>query len=223
MTSIRLRLAAAVSICLLSLGAPAAADTIAIDRTGATGVLTFDGLFANDNDVALIAFDILSPSMFSAMTTSYASGGFDPLLTLFDADGNWLTENDDDPTGAAGVDALLVDPITLAPLLLTPGRYTLALSQTLNNSGLTVDEPFARADFPSYWRESFDPEGACAAFVAVDFQSGETACVSNFFAGSMTITPLEQPQPVPEPGTLALLATGAAAALLRRSRRRTTV
>lgn len=223
MTSTRLRLAAAVSICVLALGVPAAADTITIDRTGADGVLTFDGAFTNDNDVALIVFDILSPSLFSAMTTSYALGGFDPLLTLFDGDGNWLMDNDDDPTGATGSDARLLDPITIAPLQLTPGQYTLALTQTFNYSGLTLSEPFAQTDFPSYWRETFDPEGACPAFIAVDFESGAVTCVSNTFAGSLTITPLEQPQPVPEPGTLALLATGAAAALLRRSRRRTTV
>jgi hypothetical protein len=67
---------------------------------------------------------------FAAYTTSYAAGGFQPSLTLFDSAGNYLTSSGAvpppgataDPTTGLKLDALLTDSGLHA------GTYTLALT-----------------------------------------------------------------------------------------------
>ena len=66
--------------------------------------IAFSGTFSQDNDVFQQLVDVLSPSTFTAQTTSYASGGFDPILTLYGPSGTNLLANllsNDDRDSAA--------------------------------------------------------------------------------------------------------------------------
>ena len=48
---------------------------------------SFSGAFSGDADVQLFSFTVGSGTTVSLSTTSYALGGFDPLLTVFDSSG----------------------------------------------------------------------------------------------------------------------------------------
>jgi hypothetical protein len=206
----------------LTLAVPrqATAATITVPLMGDPSLWSFSGSFQNDNDVALFFFVLTEDSRFQASTTSAAAGGFDTLLTLFQADPlDNLTyqpgyENDDPPTG--GPDAVLFDPLTgEANFLLTAGRYALALTQSANyfepgRGGFSFD------DSPMFTCPAV-PAGemsTCTGFIDFLGQSRTSA-----FAGSLTVTPLVPPEPVPEPATLVLMTTGLAGLVLRRQRR----
>ena len=49
--------------------------------------ITFSGTFTNDSDVVL--FDISGSGTFTASTSGYAQGGFNPLMFLFDPVNGW--------------------------------------------------------------------------------------------------------------------------------------
>jgi hypothetical protein len=102
---------------------------------------TFTGNLGADDDVALIPFTIVSPSSFTILTTSFGdnSGGFQPILTLFDGSGDFTGYSD--WTGGStpgGCGPRTIDPISAQCLdayiqgVLSPGVYTLALSQVGN-------------------------------------------------------------------------------------------
>ena len=188
--------------------------TITADGT----VQTFAGAFNTDNEVALIRF-VLGEGDFSfgANTTSYAAlpvGGFDPVLSLYfapteqtplseyslftyvGADGGVFPAIFDDQD----LDAGLWDS-SLALTLSSAGAYILALSQTGN---------FPHEIFSFDW----DTEAPCGIDAACPPPEGRDLS----FSVSTQLTPVvTTPTPVPEPGTLSLLALSfVAAARLRR-------
>ena len=102
---------------------------------------SFTGSFNADDDVQLFSFTLGSSSTVTLTTLSYAGGlssagpliapgGFDGILSLFDATGALLSQNDDTAPPDVGV-----DPVTgqsydaFLQLLLGPGDYTVALTQ----------------------------------------------------------------------------------------------
>jgi hypothetical protein len=173
------------------------------------------GTFEFDNDVALFEF-VLGEGTFDFMvaTTSYAAGGFDPVLSLFTvpADGvislytypgteagEVLSASVDDQVPGENFDARL-------SLSLSQGSYILALTQTGN---------FVHEDFTFDWD---DPAFQCAAGIVCDLPIDSPL---RSFAASVTVRDINA-APVPEPGTLSLLALGslATAAVGRRRNRR---
>jgi len=211
--------ATVLGVSLLALS-PIRADAVPIlhsfDATVGAGPETFSGVFDHLNDISLFTF-VLGDGIFSlnALTTSYAAGGFDTYLSLYrgterltylNADGEpTIAENDDALTG--GFDALLALTLTGA------GEYTLALTHSFN---------FSHEIFGFDWDDSED--------VLQDFFPGATICDSQLpsfgpdcrlasFSVDLELTRIDTE--VPEPGTLSLLALGAAgSALLRRRRAR---
>jgi hypothetical protein len=115
---------------------------------------------------------------------------------------------DDSPSG--GPDAMLFDPLTgEANFLLAAGSYA-------------GPDPPANYFEPAWVAfHSTSPAFTCAdplsqAGCFVDF-TGQAR--TSAFAGSLTVNPLTPPpQPVPEPGTLVLMATGLAGLVFRRHR-----
>ena len=78
---------------------------------------TFTGTLANDNSVVQIDFSTATTQNYTFDTTSYANGGFDPVLTLFTSAGTFV------PNGVSGggMDADFSET-------LTSGSYILALN-----------------------------------------------------------------------------------------------
>jgi len=104
---------------------------------------SFTGTFTQDDQVQLFPFTITDPVDFVTMDTlSWAggtnlalqlipAGGFDPVLSLFDGSGNYVTFNDDGTCGQVGMyegncyDAYI-------SMALSAGSYTLALTESNN-------------------------------------------------------------------------------------------
>jgi hypothetical protein len=196
---------ALVGLCLLTAPSSVECATITFDFSSSSDtVLEFSGTFAQDNDVALVLFDLPTGGLFTARTTSHAPGGLDPILSLFDAAGALLFENDD-------ADFNVFD--SLITLLLTPGSYALALTQAPNFFN-PVSGEFEQAGTPFFTADFFG-SSECSAFV--DFNA---MCRTGQFAGTITLPVAVSP--VPEPGTLTLFAAAAlgAAASRRVGRRR---
>ncbi|WP_293504054.1 DVUA0089 family protein [Roseateles sp.] len=71
---------------------------LAIAAGGASAApvdLTFAGTFVKDNDVLKFSFTIDSDRSVGVVSSSWVSGGFDPILTIFDGAGNKITSQDD--------------------------------------------------------------------------------------------------------------------------------
>jgi PEP-CTERM motif len=181
--------------------------------------LTLAGDFRTLNDVALFQFTLGEGAYnFSAMTDSLAAGGFDPFLALYfgtqlyeflDADGVLTPAVSDDREPGVDVEAFL-------PLVLTrPGDYTLALAYSGNEAKPTLG--FTWDDFPDvmgslYPDVTCDPGGP----------SFGPLCGGPSYALTLALNPVDS-SPVPEPGTLSLMALGSLATACLRRRRRTVV
>jgi hypothetical protein len=212
--------------------APSAADAAAIrieQVVAAPQAATLTGDFTFDNDVALFSFD-LAPGEYSflARTTSYAGGGFDPFLALYGPDNRIVTYDDgtlfarNDNVSDVGDPVPDVIPDSILQFLLPVSvqtRFTLALIQAGNEA---IEEPvdgliaFTWDDDGFKCATAPGPE-ACQAGRFVDFYTGVAR--GGDFSLELAITPADT-APIPEPGTLSLLAIGSGAALIRRRRAR---
>jgi hypothetical protein len=56
-------------------------------------VITFSGTFGVDNDVVYFRYSIDNPGEVTVSTTSFAGGGFSPILTLFDSSGVYQSQH----------------------------------------------------------------------------------------------------------------------------------
>lgn len=175
------------------------------------GPVTIGGEFGDLNDVALFHFilDEGATYEFTAITNSLEIGGFDPNLALYrgtalyrSGEGDIPAVEDDDEN--LGLDAMLT-------MVLGAGDYTLALAHTGNE---------AKEALAFTWDDIED--------VARDLYMGATCetdpifCGSDAFSLTLSITPVGG-TPVPEPGTLSLLALGSLATAFVRRRRRAAV
>lgn len=149
------RLSAALSI---SLGICA---LCLLANSAAAADFSFTGSFSADDDVQLFAFTADGASTVTLRTYSYAggvqangnvvlSGGFDPILALFDSNGALIDQNDD----GSGVPS---DPMTGSAfdtelsVLLTAGSYTVAVSQYDNFAvGPNLSDGFDRTGQPLF-------------------------------------------------------------------------
>lgn len=94
-----------------------------------------------DQGTALeLAVSLPSAGDFTAYTTSYAAGGFQPNLTLYDASGNYVVSQwatpppgaTNDPTTGSTLDGYL------SVMNLQPGMYTLALTDWQLGQSITA-------------------------------------------------------------------------------------
>jgi PEP-CTERM motif len=183
-------------LSVLWLAAPAAkADTI---------VLSSQGTFIADNDRPEFTFSLLTTSTLTFSTYSYnggtnaqgmfiSPGGFDPILTLFDADGIFIREFVN-PTGPGDISEMF---------MLDIGNYTLVITQFDNFAVGNLADGFIYDGDPAFTsRFAAGGGGAHAPFVDVNGnqRNGNYAFDVTIQGGS--------PEPVPEPATLLLLATG---------------
>jgi hypothetical protein len=166
------------------------------------GTLFYTGTFLNDDDVALIDFSVATSTKVTLFSTSYATGGFDPLLSVFDSAGNLVAVSDDEDVSLGLLDFRI-------NVFLSAGDYRFAITQATNYpqalfTGGTLSEGFLFDGQPN-----FTEQFGCA--------NGQFC--SGFDGSSRTAEWAFQVQPVPEPATLALSAAcliGIAAARRRR-------
>jgi hypothetical protein len=160
---------------------------LSVGQASATSIQSFSGNFLNDNDIELRDFSVSGPSGVTLRTSSYAAGGFDPVLFLFDGIGNLIGQNDDgvgvpaDPNTGEALDALLT-------LSLGLGDYKVALLNFPGDvNGTTLAEGF------------FAPGGF--GFGDDGFGNERTSS----WAFDVMVNPASA---VPEPASIALLGLG---------------
>jgi len=174
---------------------------------------SFTGTFGQDDDVQLFNFSVGATSDVTLRSYSYAggtmadgtvisSGGFDPILALFDSTGALLEQNDD----GAGVP---VDPATgsafdtMLSRSLAPGDYTVSVMQ-FNNfaTGPTLGDGFDREGEGNF--TATDWPCAASAFCDVNGDSRSNEWAFDILNVDTAGTPPEAP--IPLPATLPLMA-----------------
>ncbi len=188
---------------------------------GATGSLahadtaTYTGTLSTDDQVNFFSVVSTSTQSYSFFTTSYGggnnlngsrtpSGGFVPVLTLFDGTGAPIGSDGgsgmcrgsavaDGTTGLCN-DALLQES-------LGPGSYTLALSEFPNVAIGNLGTPFL---FAGYTTGSFC--GSSGEFLETDL----APCVQRDANFAVDVTTGALPAPIPEPPTWLLVLPAAA-------------
>ncbi len=91
---------------------------------------SFSGNLANANARPVFNFTLAAPSTVTIQSTSYAAGGFDLNLALFDAAGNGIDERDDIggllPNGQPNLDFQFTGPLatgTYQAIIFANGNY----------------------------------------------------------------------------------------------------
>lgn len=199
-------LAVSAAIALLMGGAPASAANF-----------SFTGNFGTDDAVQLFNFNVDSVSTVTLRTLSYAGGtnaagetiargGFDPVLSLFDASGALLGVGDDGGYGVVATDALTSSAWDgFLTALLAPGAYTVALTQYDNYSFGNLADGFWRVgegNFTVYI-------GCPTSGPAFNDASGEEGCARTDH-WAVDILNVTSAVAVPEPASLSLFGLGLA-------------
>jgi hypothetical protein len=188
--------------------------------------LSFTGSLASDDALAIFTFSLATTNDVTLETLGYggginaagqviASGGFDPVISVFDATGLLIGLNDDgaclplnaDPVSGACFDALVHF------VALQPGTYTAVISESDNfPNGPTLADDFSRAGQGNFTCPAF--VGTSGAFCDVfgDQRNGNYA---------LDIIGVSTPVSVPEPPIESLLSAALAAFAFasRRTRR----
>lgn len=210
--------------CLTLPAARAEAAPIELGTVTSSNLVPLSGALAVENEVVdLIRFSLLASATLGIDFTSLLQPpggeprGFDPIVTFFGTGSDYLGAYDwlFDATFDASFGVRTIEGITLPA-----GDYLLALTHYGNyfqpTDGGVPGSFLADVAEGGLFTHSFyaTAQTSCGTFVDVD-----GGCRTSNFAGSLTIEPENVPQPVPEPGSLMLLALGGAALLAHRGRR----
>jgi hypothetical protein len=118
-----------------------------------SATFSFSGNLNDPNEIRSFFFTVpttILPSTIKIESTSYAAGGFDPNLTLFDAGDNWIDERDDISFG--NLDFLYEEP-------LAAGNYRAVIAALGNNSA-----GFGDINTPFNGQGTFDGRTSAFAF-----------------------------------------------------------
>lgn len=202
---------------------------LGLASTAHAAPIGYSGTFAEDDDHFEVFFAVASAGQVSIQTWSYAggltplgtvvpAGGFAPVLSLFDPS-DALLALDTGGTAPGGCGPRGIDPVTgfcldaFLSLMLGPGTYHLVLTQYDNTPfGPTYADGFLHDGEGNFTGPTFT--GLPGSFIDPGLNQRTSA-----FALSLTV-PTDNPVPVPEPGTLVMLASGSILSALRRRRAR---
>jgi hypothetical protein len=135
---------------------------LAIVGSAKAADFSFRGTFASDDAVQFFGFTVSQNSTVTLKSLSYAggtqadgtvvsAGGFDPILSLFDSTGSRVGQNDDGSSPNVTADpatGLTYD--TFFQSAVTPGNYTVAVSQYNNFAGANSTDPFPNTGQPNF-------------------------------------------------------------------------
>lgn len=159
--------------------------------------LTFSGIFTTDDEVSYGLFQVLPGQDVTVKTTSYATGGFDPLLTIFDSNGLVINTNDDGGCGTvpAAANGHCLDAYLY--LSITGGTYSFYVTQSPNSPLGDLADGFALVG-------------------SGNFTGGPFLDSFNYQRAGDWVVVIEGAQAIPEPSTWVLMVSGACALLWRR-------
>ncbi len=135
---------------------------------------SFTGNLDHDDDFRTFSFTVDSTSDVTIRTSSYAAGGFDPLLVLFDSTGTWISMNDDISTDDGLYDSLIT-------WNLDAGNYIVALAQF--GTDLTQSPTLKEIVWSTFY-EGFDD---LTSFYALDINNVSSASILNNNVSSVPV------------------------------------
>lgn len=188
--------------------------SFAFGRNADASSTTYSGTFAADNSVYQLPFTVTGNENFSFETTSYATGGFVPVLTLFSASGvpvgfdgaDGMCNGSETPSSSTGMcdDAFLQET-------LSSGNYTLDLTEFPNVAIGDASDGFLFASDPTATGD------VCGVSGGMFLESDLASCTQRTDAYSLTVNSTPAASPTPEPSTLLLfLPVGAVLGLASR-------
>ena len=178
----------AASLC------PAFADTV-----------LFSGNFTTDDNLEGFAFTLTGASTVTIRTLSFANGGFEPILTLFDAAGGLLTQDTTGGTAPGACGPRAIDPVSnfcLDAYIQTPlsaGNYLAFLTEADNvANGPTLADGFLHQGEGNFTGPEFT--GNPGSFVL--FDTSQRASDWSVEISGLETTSISA---IPEPGGLPFL------------------
>jgi hypothetical protein len=195
---------------------------------------SFTGTFSQDDQLEIFQFTAPSSSVLlrtwsyaggtNAAGTLIAPGGFDPVLSLFDATAGLVASSPLEATNDDGA-GVAVDPATgnafdsllQINTLLVGNTYVLVLSQSGNFAfGPTFGDGFSQQGTGNFTPGMFGCGGTSFCDVSAAQRTGAWAVDIAGVGAASDLT-------VPEPGSMTLLTTAIACLLLLRRKKRTVI
>lgn len=187
------------------------AATLSLTNSSSALDFDFSGTFQRDNDIVLLDFTVGQDSMITIFSSSWDDGGFDPILSIWDSNGNLMQQQDDGGvTGSTVSNGVAYDHDgwdSYFQLDLAAGNYTASIGQFNNFSNSTLlSDGFEHDNNPNF---TYDlGYGSQEYFNGIwydnDFRNGNWAFhILNVEEATATQVPA-----VPEPGTIMLLGGG---------------
>ena len=191
------------------------AVNMAMSATAAANDFSFMGALTADDDVLLFDFTVDEPSVVTLRTYNYAGGltasgtlvppgGFDPILALFDNEGNFIAYNDDGISGTVPYDSntnMAFD--TALEIFLEAGIYTVSVMQYNNKAiGPTLADSFSRVGNPTFTSAYQCSNGQfCDSSKVAPYNNRTNAWSFDVLnvESATQISPEPEPEPQPEP------------------------
>lgn len=191
---------------------------------------TLQGTFHLDDNVALFDVTLTQSAKVDFRTFGYAggttangivvpAGGFDPILTLFDASGAFLAENDDGSSSPVDVGTGHADDADLS-VSLAAGHYIVALTQYDNFSIGMLSDGFLEDGNAHFTADpNFSSAGPCPGNLFRDTSGTASRCRNgNWTAEFLNIDSVvpRATSSVPEPSAFAFITLSLAAIVCAR-------